>query len=186
MNFKSVVLGLMVVGLSWAAEAKSSAQACKAASDCKGVLPQSCLVCKDGSDGCAHWACVADKCAIEYCPAVSGGVPGGEQCEKAGDCKGALSPYLISRPRNCSIAQCAGVPRQGWGKRQLRCPNDRGLRARLSLQRALANEIGQRGDMIVTGETILQIVPEGDSQLAAGLLQTGERISAAATEVAPG
>ncbi len=40
---------------------------CQTAANCTGPLPQVCQVCTDGSDGCAHWACVAGKCEITYC-----------------------------------------------------------------------------------------------------------------------
>jgi hypothetical protein len=40
---------------------------CDDAEDCKGLLPQLCMRCSDGSSGCAHHACVAGKCEIAYC-----------------------------------------------------------------------------------------------------------------------
>jgi hypothetical protein len=40
---------------------------CVTAADCTGPLPALCRICADGSDGCAHWACVANSCKIAYC-----------------------------------------------------------------------------------------------------------------------
>jgi hypothetical protein len=40
---------------------------CKKAADCKGPLPQYCLVCSDGTAACAHWACVNHQCEIATC-----------------------------------------------------------------------------------------------------------------------
>ena len=42
--------------------------ACMTALDCKGALPQICLVCVDGSTGCAHWTCSVGTCEVAYCP----------------------------------------------------------------------------------------------------------------------
>jgi hypothetical protein len=42
---------------------------CQQASDCHGPLPQLCVVCSNGSDGCAHWECQGGTCAIAYCAA---------------------------------------------------------------------------------------------------------------------
>jgi hypothetical protein len=38
------------------------------ASKCKGMLPQMCQVCGDGSTACAHWVVKNKKCAVETCP----------------------------------------------------------------------------------------------------------------------
>ena len=40
---------------------------CATAADCTGLLPQLCQVCADGSTGCAHWSCVANRCEIATC-----------------------------------------------------------------------------------------------------------------------
>jgi len=40
---------------------------CVTAADCKGLLPQFCQVCADGSTGCAHFSCVANSCEIATC-----------------------------------------------------------------------------------------------------------------------
>jgi hypothetical protein len=40
---------------------------CTAAKDCSGALPQICMVCRHGGDGCAHWACVKHACKIAFC-----------------------------------------------------------------------------------------------------------------------
>jgi hypothetical protein len=40
---------------------------CLTAADCTGPLPDLCRVCADGSDGCAHWTCVANACEIATC-----------------------------------------------------------------------------------------------------------------------
>jgi hypothetical protein len=46
----------------------SAPSGCLAASDCDGALPAVCQLCSDGTYGCAHFACVAGKCSIAYCP----------------------------------------------------------------------------------------------------------------------
>ncbi|MCL2449820.1 MAG: hypothetical protein FWD17_12805 [Polyangiaceae bacterium] len=43
------------------------ANGCTTASDCRGPLPQFCLVCSDGIAACAHWACVAGQCEVATC-----------------------------------------------------------------------------------------------------------------------
>jgi hypothetical protein len=40
---------------------------CLTAADCHGALPDYCLVCSDGSAGCAHWSCVLGQCEIATC-----------------------------------------------------------------------------------------------------------------------
>jgi hypothetical protein len=45
----------------------SSDAGCSADSDCSGILPQYCQVCSDGSQACAHWACVSGQCQIATC-----------------------------------------------------------------------------------------------------------------------
>lgn len=40
---------------------------CTKDSDCKGMLPMSCILCSDGSDGCAHHKCTDGTCGISYC-----------------------------------------------------------------------------------------------------------------------
>lgn len=40
---------------------------CVTAADCHGALPDYCLVCSDGSTGCAHWACDLGQCQIATC-----------------------------------------------------------------------------------------------------------------------
>jgi hypothetical protein len=46
---------------------RASGAACVSALDCKGALPTFCLLCPDGSAGCAHWACVNNACEIATC-----------------------------------------------------------------------------------------------------------------------
>jgi hypothetical protein len=43
-------------------------QACTKAIDCKGRLPQICMICSDGVIRCAHWTFGSAMCAIEMCP----------------------------------------------------------------------------------------------------------------------
>ena len=45
------------------------AKACKAASDCQGILPHICKICADGKQDCAHFACEAGQCVTALCPA---------------------------------------------------------------------------------------------------------------------
>ncbi len=67
---------------------------CKAASDCKGPLPQLCKTCSNGeTGGCAHYDCVSNKCAIAYCEPAA---PAPGTCKKASDCHGIL-------PQLCKI-----------------------------------------------------------------------------------
>jgi hypothetical protein len=40
---------------------------CQEASDCQGGVPHYCPRCSNGSDGCAHWACVNSECTIATC-----------------------------------------------------------------------------------------------------------------------
>jgi hypothetical protein len=40
---------------------------CSTAADCSGPLPDLCMVCDGGGNGCAHWACVAGACQVAYC-----------------------------------------------------------------------------------------------------------------------
>jgi hypothetical protein len=42
-------------------------QRCLFARQCHGILPQLCIKCPDGRDGCAHWACVHHRCVVRYC-----------------------------------------------------------------------------------------------------------------------
>src|SRR5260370_38335759 len=49
----------------------------------------------------------------------------------------------------------------------------------------LADQVGQAGDLAQPANPVLQIVPEADAQLAAGLFQAGERVSAATACGAP-
>lgn len=44
-----------------------AAQRCITAKQCHGLLPQLCIKCKNGREGCAHWACVSHKCVVRYC-----------------------------------------------------------------------------------------------------------------------
>jgi hypothetical protein len=48
------------------AKDKGEVKTCKAASDCKGMLPH---ICKDcgGKQQCAHFVCVAGQCKTEIC-----------------------------------------------------------------------------------------------------------------------
>jgi len=55
------VSALMSVG------ARADDAKCTAAKDCSGALPQICMVCRHGGDGCAHWACVKHACKIAFC-----------------------------------------------------------------------------------------------------------------------
>jgi hypothetical protein len=51
-----------------------SGQACTAASDCTGLLPDICGQCPAGSggNGCAHWVCTSGTCGIALCDPPSG------------------------------------------------------------------------------------------------------------------
>lgn len=41
---------------------------CETATDCRGFLPQYCMVCPTGEvGGCAHWSCIENQCAISTC-----------------------------------------------------------------------------------------------------------------------
>ena len=86
----------------------ASAAQCKAASDCRGPLPQYCRQCGGHHSVCAHWACVSGSCEIQTCPA------GEPQCRKASDCRGPL-PDICKRCANgrqvcahhaCVAGQC--------------------------------------------------------------------------------
>ena len=50
----------------------------------------------------------------------------------------------------------------------------------------LTDDIGQWGDVPLLCDAIAEVVPEGDAELAAGLLQTGEAIAAAFAQIAAG
>ncbi len=50
----------------------SAAGSCSSSSDCRGLLPQLCQVCADGSTACAHHECIAGKCEVVTCPIASG------------------------------------------------------------------------------------------------------------------
>jgi hypothetical protein len=46
-------------------------QYCDEVKECRGMLPQMCVVCKNGkTGGCAHWSCVKHKCIIAKCDVV--------------------------------------------------------------------------------------------------------------------
>ena len=40
---------------------------CGQASDCTGILPQTCEICADGNQDCDHWDCVSSACQISIC-----------------------------------------------------------------------------------------------------------------------
>lgn len=40
---------------------------CSTPSDCKGALPDLCMLCSDGGSGCAHFTCVDGECGLAYC-----------------------------------------------------------------------------------------------------------------------
>jgi hypothetical protein len=52
--------------VSVGARAQDAAK-CTKASECTGLLPQICLVCRKGHEECAHWACVKHTCKMEIC-----------------------------------------------------------------------------------------------------------------------
>ncbi len=54
-------------GEHWDRSSCSCVAGCLTASDCHGALPALCRVCADGTDGCAHFECVAGACEIAYC-----------------------------------------------------------------------------------------------------------------------
>ena len=56
----------------------------------------------------------------------------------------------------------------------------------IHLLSSLADHFWQWGDVMVTGDSIIQVAPEGNTQLPARLLQACKCVSAAATEVAAG
>jgi hypothetical protein len=41
---------------------------CLTVADCPKYLPALCMLCTDGSAGCAHWICNAGTCQMVYCP----------------------------------------------------------------------------------------------------------------------
>lgn len=53
--------------IALSAVAPAQAAWCHRASQCHGALPELCIKCKDGRDGCAHWACVRHRCVVHYC-----------------------------------------------------------------------------------------------------------------------
>src|SRR6266403_6065159 len=53
-----------------------------------------------------------------------------------------------------------------------------------SRSRLLANQVGQAGDLAQPAHAVLEIVPEADAELSAGLLQAGKRVAAATARVA--
>jgi hypothetical protein len=58
---------LVLSPLGGAGAPAQAADRCSVADECHGPLPQLCKRCKDGRDGCAHWACVHHRCVIAYC-----------------------------------------------------------------------------------------------------------------------
>jgi hypothetical protein len=58
-------------GETWDGALCECVPGCLTAADCHGALPDLCKVCADGSDGCAHWACVDQACEIEFCDSTS-------------------------------------------------------------------------------------------------------------------
>ena len=47
-------------------------QKCLRAAQCSGPMPFICVWCpKENKVGCAHWACLHHKCAIQTCPEYS-------------------------------------------------------------------------------------------------------------------
>lgn len=93
---RTIQFSAMALALLFATVAQAAPGTCKEATDCKGALPAVCKVCKDGSEGCAHWACQGGKCEPEYCGAATGGTPGGEACKVLEDCKGPLPMVCLA------------------------------------------------------------------------------------------
>ena len=58
---------LCPAGEHWDHSSCQCAPGCRMAADCHGALPSLCRVCPNGSDGCAHFECVAGTCEIAYC-----------------------------------------------------------------------------------------------------------------------
>ena len=61
-----------MIALSTLAGSAAPAQAakgawCHTARQCHGPLPDLCIHCPNGHNGCAHWACVHHRCVIHYC-----------------------------------------------------------------------------------------------------------------------
>jgi hypothetical protein len=54
-------------GTHWDTTSCQCVSGCRTAADCRGLLPQLCKQCADGSFGCAHHACVAGQCEVAYC-----------------------------------------------------------------------------------------------------------------------
>src|ERR1700719_1940961 len=48
----------------------------------------------------------------------------------------------------------------------------------------VADQVGQAGDLAQPARAVLEIVPEADAELSAGLLQAGERVAAAPARAA--
>ncbi|HEY2708920.1 MAG TPA: hypothetical protein VGI95_12780 [Caulobacteraceae bacterium] len=93
----------------------ASALQCHSATDCRAPVPQLCKVCGNGQEACAHFACVAGQCQIQYCPV------GGAQCHRAADCSGPLPQLCRLCPNGreqcvhhtcasgkCGVAICPG------------------------------------------------------------------------------
>jgi hypothetical protein len=55
------------VGERWDSTLCKCVPGCNTAADCSGLLPALCKVCDGGANGCAHWACIANKCEVAYC-----------------------------------------------------------------------------------------------------------------------
>lgn len=62
--FAALIALSVVPGVTVPAQA---ADQCHWADQCHGPLPQLCKRCRGGHNGCAHWACVHDRCVIRYC-----------------------------------------------------------------------------------------------------------------------
>lgn len=63
----AAVIGLSVLAGSAAPAEAAKGQWCRKASQCHGALPQLCIKCPSGHNGCAHWACVHHRCVVHYC-----------------------------------------------------------------------------------------------------------------------
>jgi hypothetical protein len=63
----AALIALSTLAGSAAPAHAAKGKSCSTASQCHGILPQLCIKCKNGGEGCAHWACVHHKCVVRYC-----------------------------------------------------------------------------------------------------------------------
>jgi hypothetical protein len=64
---RTSLLFAAIIALSALVGAPAQAAYCVRASQCHGPLPDLCIKCPNGHNGCAHHACVHHKCVVRYC-----------------------------------------------------------------------------------------------------------------------